>query len=150
MQGPLLSSFGANAFVVGLVSGLGEATALGGRLFSGPLADRTGRYWSFAILGSAATAIAVPAMGFAGSLVAVAALVIFERLGKSIRTPSRDAMISHASSAVGRGKGFAMHEVMDQIGAMAGPLAVPALLRLTGNDYRVALGLLVIPGIAAI
>ncbi len=150
VQGPLLSSFGANAFVVGLVSGLGEATALGGRLFSGPLADRTGRYWSFAILGYAATAIAVPAMGFAGSLVAVAALVIFERLGKSIRTPSRDAMISHASSAVGRGKGFAMHEVMDQIGAMAGPLAVSALLGLTGNDYRVALGLLVIPGIAAI
>lgn len=150
VQGPLLAGLGANAFVVGLVSGLGEATALAGRLFSGPLADRTGRYWTFAILGYAATACAVPAMGFAGSLLGVSLLIIFERFGKSLRTPSRDAMISHAAAAVGRGKGFAMHEVMDQIGAVAGPLVVSALLSATAGDYRVALGALIIPGIAAI
>ncbi len=150
VQGPLLASLGASAFIVGLVSGLGEATALAGRLFSGPLADRTGRYWLFAILGYAATAVAVPAMGFVGSLGAVAFLVVFERFGKSLRTPSRDAMLSHAASAVGRGKGFALHEVMDQIGAMAGPLMVAALLSATNNDYRVALGVLIIPGTAAI
>lgn len=150
VQGPLLAGLGANAFVVGLVSGLGEATALAGRLFSGPLADRTGRYWTFAILGYAATACAVPAMGFAGSLLGVSLLIIFERFGKSLRTPSRDAMISHAAAAVGRGKGFAMHEVMDQIGAVAGPLVVSALLSATAGDYHVALGALIIPGIAAI
>ncbi|MGI6590489.1 MAG: MFS transporter [Eggerthellaceae bacterium] len=150
VQGPLLAGLGANAFIVGLVSGLGEATALAGRLFSGPLADRTGRYWTFAILGYAATACAVPAMGFAGSLLGVSLLIIFERFGKSLRTPSRDAMISHAAGAVGRGKGFALHEVMDQIGAVAGPLIVAALLSATANDYRIALGALVIPGLAAI
>lgn len=150
VQGPLLASLGANAFIVGLVSGLGEATALAGRLFSGPLADRTGRYWTFALLGYAATACAVPAMGFAGSLLGVSLLIIFERFGKSLRTPSRDAMISHAALAVGRGKGFAMHEVMDQIGAVGGPLAVSALLSATAGDYRVALGALIIPGVAAI
>ena len=149
VQGPLLASLGASALVVGIVSGLGEATALAGRLFSGPLADRTGRYWLFAILGYAITACAVPAMGFAGSLIGVSALVVIERFGKSLRTPSRDAMMSHAAAAW-RGKGFALHEVMDQIGAMAGPLAVAALLTATGNDYRVALGILIIPGLAAI
>ena len=92
---------------------MGEATALAGRLFPGPLADLTGRYWLLAVLGYAATAVAVPAMGFAGSLLGVPALVVFERFGKSLRTPSRDAMLSHAASAVGRGKGFALHEVMD-------------------------------------
>ena len=81
VQGPLLASLGANALVIGIVSGLGEATALGGRLFSGPLADRSGRYWAFAIGGYATTALAVPAMGFVGSLVGVSALVIVERLG---------------------------------------------------------------------
>lgn len=150
VQGPLLAAFGANALIVGIVSGLGEATALAGRLFSGPLADRTGRYWIFALLGYAATACAVPAMGFAGSLIGISLLIIFERFGKSLRTPSRDAMLSHAAGAVGRGKGFALHEVMDQIGAMGGPLVVAALLSATGNDYRVALGALVIPGLAAI
>lgn len=150
VQGPLLASFGASALVVGLVSGIGEATSLAGRLFSGPLADRTGRYWTFAILGYVVTALAVPAMGFAGSLLAVSALIVFERLGKSIRTPSRDAMLSHAAGAVGRGKGFALHEVMDQVGAIAGPLTVAALLSATGNNYRVALGMLVVPGLAAV
>lgn len=150
VQGPLLASFGASALIVGIVSGLGEATALAGRLFSGPLADRTGRYWTFAILGYAATALAVPAMGFIGSLIGVSFLVIFERFGKSLRTPSRDAMISHAAHAVGTGKGFALHEVLDQIGAVGGPLIVASLLSFSGNDYRIALGVLVIPGIAAL
>ena len=149
-QGALLASLGASALVVGVVSGLGEATALAGRLFSGPLADRTGRYWTFAILGYATTAVAVPCMGFAGSVIGVAVLVIIERFGKSLRTPSRDTMLSHAAGATGRGRGFALHEVFDQIGAVAGPLIVAALLGATGNDYRVALGVLVIPGLLAI
>lgn len=150
IQGPLLLSLGASAGLVGIVSGLGEATSLIGRLISGPAADRTGRYWLFAILGYAATAIAVPAMGFVGSIVGVSALVIFERFGKSLRTPSRDAMLSHAASAVGKGKGFALHEMMDQIGAMAGPLIVAGILSATHNAYGPALGVLAIPGAIAL
>lgn len=150
VQGPLLASLGASAAVVGLVSGLGEATSLAGRLVSGPAADRTGRYWVFAIVGYAITGLAVPAMGFAGSVVAVSALIIFERFGKSLRTPSRDAMISHASAKVGRGKGFAIHELMDQIGAFAGPLVVAAILQATHNSFGSALGVMIVPGVAAI
>lgn len=150
VQGPLLASLGASAAVVGLVSGLGEATSLAGRLVSGPAADRTGRYWIFAIAGYAITGLAVPAMGFAGSVVAVSALIIFERFGKSLRTPSRDAMISHASAKVGRGKGFAIHELMDQIGAFAGPLVVAAILQVTHNSFGSALGVMIVPGVAAI
>lgn len=150
VQGPLLASLGASAAVVGLVSGLGEATSLAGRLVSGPAADRTGRYWIFAIAGYAITGLAVPAMGFAGSVVAVSALIIFERFGKSLRTPSRDAMISHASAKVGRGKGFAIHELMDQIGAFAGPLVVAAILQATHNSFGSALGVMIVPGVAAI
>ncbi len=29
-------------------------------------------------------------------------------------------MLSHAASVVGRGKGFAVHEAIDQVGAVAG------------------------------
>lgn len=106
VQDPLLLSLGASAALVGLISGLGEVTSLAGRLFTGPAAGRTSRYWLFAIASYAITALAVPAMGLVGSVVAAAALIIIERLGKAVRTPSRDAMLSHASSAVGRGKGF--------------------------------------------
>lgn len=81
VQGPLLASLGATAVTVGLISGLGEATSLMGRLVTGPLADRVGRYWLFAIAGYAITALAVPAMGLAGSVAAVGALVVLERMG---------------------------------------------------------------------
>lgn len=150
VQGPLLASLGATAALVGIVTGIGEGTALIGRLFSGPAADKTGHYWLFAILGYAITAVSVPAMGFAGSIVAVSSLIIIERFGKSLRTPSRDAMLSHAAAAVGKGKGFAIHEVLDQVGAIAGPLIVSAILSATHNDYAPALGVLAIPGIASI
>lgn len=150
VQGPLLYSVGASAAVVGLVSGLGEATSLAGRLASGPWADRTGRYWLFAILGYAATGLAVPAMGFAGSVFGVCFLIVFERFGKALRTPSRDAMLSRAASRVGRGKGFALHEMLDQIGAIAGPLIAAAILQVTHNAYGPALGVMIAPGLAAI
>ena len=150
VQGPLLASLGATAATVGLISGLGEATSLMGRLVTGPLTDRAGRYWLFAIAGYAITALAVPAMGLAGSVAAVGALVVLERMGKAVRTPSRDAMISHASAAVGRGKGFALHELMDQIGATLGPLIVSAILVATGGAYAKALGVMLLPGAAAI
>jgi MFS family permease len=150
VQGPLLLSLGASAALVGIISGLGEATSLAGRLVSGPAADKSGKYWTFAIAGYAITALAVPAMGFAGSVVAVSALIIIERLGKSVRTPSRDAMLAHASSAVGRGKGFALHEALDQVGAITGPLIVAAILSYTGENYAHALGVLLIPGAIAI
>lgn len=150
VQGPLLASLGASAATVGLISGLGEATSLAGRLVTGPLADRVGRYWIFAIAGYAITALAVPAMGVAGSVLSVGILVVVERMGKAVRTPSRDAMISHASAAVGRGKGFALHELMDQIGATLGPLIVSGILFVTGGEYSRALGVMVLPGSAAI
>ena len=89
-------------------------------------------------------------MGLAGSVVTVGILVVVERMGKAVRTPSRDAMISHASAAVGRGKGFALHELMDQIGATLGPLIVSGILFATGGEYGRALGVMVLPGAAAI
>lgn len=150
VQGPLLYSVGATAAVVGIVSGIGEATSLAGRLVSGPAADRTGRYWTFAILGYAATGLTVPAMGFVGSVFGVSFLIVLERFGKSLRTPSRDAMLSHAAAKVGRGKGFALHEALDQVGAIAGPLIAAAILQATHNAFGPALGVMIVPGLAAI
>ncbi|BAH55674.1 hypothetical protein MLGJGCBP_07952 [Rhodococcus sp. T7] len=45
------------------------------------------------------------------------ALVIAERVGKSVRSPAKDTLLSHATAATGRGRGrgFAVHEALDQI-----------------------------------
>jgi predicted MFS family arabinose efflux permease len=59
-------------------------------------------------------------------------------------------MISQAAAAVGRGKGFAVHETLDQTGAVAGPLLVAAVLAVTAGDYRLGFGMLAIPAAAVI
>ncbi|MET7479739.1 MFS transporter [Streptomyces sp. NPDC005648] len=150
ITGPLLSSLGASALVVGVVTGAGEAAALGLRLVSGPLADRTRRFWGLAIAGYTLTVISVPLLGVVGVLWAACALVIAERVGKAVRSPAKDTLLSHATAATGRGRGFAVHEAMDQVGALIGPLVVAGVLALTGGDYGPALGVLAVPGVAVL
>lgn len=150
VTGPLLSSLGASAVVVGVVTGAGEAAALGLRLVSGPLADRTGRFWGLTIAGYALTVASVPLLGVVGTLWAACTLVVAERVGKAVRSPAKDTLLSHATFATGRGRGFAVHEAMDQIGALVGPLTVAGVLALTGNAYGPALGVLAAPGIAVL
>ncbi|MDQ6753371.1 MAG: MFS transporter [Actinomycetota bacterium] len=150
ITGPLLASLGASAAAVGLITGAGEAAALLLRLVSGPLADRTRRFWTLAIAGYVLTAVSVPLLGFAGVLWVTAALVITERVGKAVRSPAKDTMLSHAASAVGRGKGFAIQEAMDQAGAVVGPLTVAGMLALTGNSYGPSLLVLAVPGVGMV
>ncbi|MFJ5531042.1 MFS transporter [Streptomyces sp. NPDC093261] len=150
ITGPLLASLGASSLVVGVVTGAGEAAALGLRLVSGPMADRTRRFWGLAIAGYALTVVSVPLLGAAGVLWAACVLVIAERVGKAVRSPAKDTLLSHATAATGRGRGFAVHEALDQIGALVGPLLVAGVLALTGNDYGPALGVLAVPGIAVL
>ena len=150
ITGPLLASLGATGLVVGVVTGIGEAAALGLRLVSGPLTDRTRRFWAWTIAGYALTVITVPVLGIAGTLWVACALVIAERIGKAVRSPAKDTLLSHAAHVTGRGRGFAVHEALDQIGAVIGPLTVAGVLALTGDDYGPALGILALPGVAAL
>ncbi|WOQ16693.1 MFS transporter [Raineyella sp. W15-4] len=150
VTGPLLAGLGASGLVVGVVTGVGEAAALGFRLVSGPLADRSGRFWTWTIAGYLVTAAVVPLTGLPGVLWATALLVIGERVGKAVRSPAKDTLVSHAATVTGRGKGFAIHEALDQIGALLGPLLVAAMLAVTGDNYAPALGVLAIPGAASV
>jgi len=143
--GPYLGSLGATAAVVGVITGAGEAAALVLRLFTGRLSDRTGRPWPQTIAGYALTAICVPLIALTGNLAAAGLLYNGERVGKAVRTPARDTMLAHASAEMGRGYAFGLHEALDQIGAMTGPLLIAAILALGGN-YHLAFGLLAVPG----
>jgi MFS family permease len=149
VAGPFLAILGASGTVVGIVAGLGELIGYGLRLVSGYLSDRTGRYWTFTIVGYAVNLLAVPTLALAGRWEVAAALLIAERVGKAIRTPPRDAMLSHATTRMGVGWGFGLHEALDQLGAVAGPLLVAAVLA-ARHDYRWAFATLVAPAVVAL
>jgi MFS family permease len=149
ITGPYLAVLGASATVVGVVAGFGELIGYGLRLASGYLSDRTGRYWAITLVGYAVNMLAVPLLALAGQWQVAALLMIAERTGKAIRTPARDAMLSHATVEMGRGWGFGLHEAMDQIGAVLGPLLVAAVLYVRG-DYQTGFALLLIPAVLAL
>lgn len=148
VSGPFLGSLGAGALLIGTVTAAGEASALVLRLVSGPAADRSHRYWGWAIGGYAVTVVAVPALALPVGLAGACALIIAERVGKAVRSPAKDALLAHAGTDVGRGKAFAVHEALDQAGAFLGPLLVAAALALSGG-YRLGFALLLIPGLIA-
>lgn len=143
--GPYLATLQATGTIVGIVTGFGELLGYGLRLFSGRWADATGRYWPITILGYVVQMASVPALALTGSWPAAAVLIVLERVGKAIRNPPRDVMLSHAGKqAGGYGWAFGLHEALDQFGAMFGPLAVSAVLAHNGS-YREAFAVLLIP-----
>ncbi|EDP75810.1 MFS transporter [Hydrogenivirga sp. 128-5-R1-1] len=146
--GSYLSVLGAGSVVTGLVAGGGEFFGYSLRLLFGYLADRTRAYWFLTMSGYALTLFSVPLMGLVKSWMWVAGLLLTERLGKAIRTPSRDAILSFATQKVGYGKGFGIHEFLDQVGAVLGPLLVAVVLSLS-SDYRVTFLSLLFPSVFA-
>ena len=149
ITGPYLALLGASGTVVGVVAGFGELIGYALRLVSGYISDRTGRYWTVTLFGYFVNLLAVPLLALAGRWEVAALFMIAERMGKAIRNPSRDAMLSHATQSIGRGWGFGLHEAMDQIGAILGPLIVAGVLYFNGG-YRTSFGVLLIPALLAL
>lgn len=120
------------------------------RIISGYFADKTRKYWVITFAGYLLNLISVPLLAFAGFWQLAVALMIAERIGKAIRTPARDAMLSYGTKEMGRGWGFGLHEAMDQIGATLGPLLVSAALLYRHNSYHDAYLILFVPAFIAI
>lgn len=144
ITGPFLATLGASGAVVGVVAGLGELLGYGLRYFSGKVSERTRQFWPMTIFGYFVQMAAVPALALAGSWRAAAVLIVLERVGKAIRNPPRDVMLSHAGKEMGIGWAFGLHEALDQAGALIGPLALALILAHRG-EYRIAFASLLIP-----
>lgn len=148
--GPYLATLGASATVVGLVAGAGEFIGYGLRVVSGYAVGRTGRYWTWTIVGYALTVLSVPLIGVTGALAPALLLYGTERLGKAVRSPAKDTLLSHASARTGRGSAFGVHQALDQTGAVLGPLLLAAVLSWRDGDYRLAFAVLAVPGVLVI
>lgn len=150
VNGPYLKTLGASAAVVGLVAGLGEFIGYAVRLFSGYFTDKMKAHWFFTFLGYGML-VAVPLMALAGVWQMAALFIIAERLGKGLRGPARDTIVSQASKGIGTGIGFGISEALDQIGALTGPLIFTGLFFFLGSgqkglgDYQRGYGLLWMP-----
>lgn len=150
VNGPYLQSLAVNAAFVGLIVGIGEFAGYALRLLAGYFADKTKAYWVFTFIGYGLI-ISIPMLSLTGIWQIAAVLMITERIGKGIRAPAKDTIVSSAAKRIGTGKGFAIQEVLDQFGALIGPLIFTAYFALTGGGvkdaqaYRNAYALLWLP-----
>jgi MFS family permease len=148
--GPYLATLGASATLVGFVAGFGEFLGYLLRFLSGYFADKLKRYWALTFIGYFINLLSVPALYFAKTPFQAVSLILLERIGKAVRSPARDTILSYATAKIGRGIGFGIHEAMDQIGALAGPLFISLILFYTQKDYKTAFAFLLIPALMAL
>src|SRR5213080_4524530 len=103
INGQYLGSLGASAAAIGIIAGVGEFLGYSLRSVSGYIADKTGRHWPLTFIGYVINLLAVPAMALAGSWQVAAALVLAERIGRAIRKPTVEAMLSYSTGKHGKG-----------------------------------------------
>ena len=148
VYGNYLGFLGASALTIGLVTGFGEFLGYSIRFISGYFIDKTGNSWIVTILGYAML-ISVPLLAIAGNWQIAALFIILERIGKAVRSPGKDTMLSHATKHIGTGVGFGISEALDQIGAIIGPLLFTMALTYMGG-YKQGFKFMWIPAILAI
>ena len=154
IRGAYLVLIGASAGTIGFISGLGELIGYSMRLLFGKITDKTKHYWPMTLIGYILDVLAVPALAFVGEhgWVAACALLVVQRMGKAIKKPAKDTIMSFAASQEGAGKSFGIQELLDQIGALLGPvlLYVVMLFKTDGTTFEVhstCFAILAIPGI---
>ncbi|MEM4482270.1 MAG: MFS transporter, partial [Desulfurococcaceae archaeon] len=150
ISGAYLKELGSPPVGPALV-GFGEFIGYALRFISGLIATLFGSskvIWSFTILGYCITAFSIPLLGVVSSWSIATMLYVLDRVGKGLRAPSRDVVVAEVSSNIGLGKGFGIHELLDQLGAFIGPLVIVFVL--TNWGYRAGFLTLAIPGIIAV
>ena len=153
IRGAYMSLLGASAATIGFISGLGELIGYSMRYVFGKLTDKSKQYWPMTIVGYVLDIIAVPALALVGEQgwIAACVLLVIQRMGKAIKKPAKDTIMSFAASQEGVGKSFGIQELLDQIGAFIGPvlLYLVMLFKTEGTTFEIystCFAVLAIPG----
>jgi MFS family permease len=146
----LVGPLGASVFMVGLIEGLAESTALIVKVFSGVLSDYLGKRKALAFFGYALGALSKPLFAVASSAGMVLTARLLDRMGKGVRGAPRDALVADIAPAEVRGAAFGLRQSLDTVGALLGPLLAVGLMLLWANDFRAVFWVAFIPGLIAV
>jgi MFS family permease len=146
----MVTVLGTSVWVIGLIEGGAEATALIVKGFSGALSDRWNRRKPLAILGYGLGAVSKPLFALATSAGFILAARILDRIGKGIRGAPRDALVADLAPEELRGAAFGLRQALDTVGAFLGPLLGIALMLLWANDFRAVFWVAIIPALLAV
>ena len=146
----MVTVLGTSVWVIGLIEGGAEATALMVKVFSGVLSDRWGKRKPLAILGYGLGAVSKPLFALAASTGLVLTARLLDRVGKGIRGAPRDALVADLAPPELRGAAFGLRQSLDTVGAFLGPLLAIGLMLLWANDFRAVFWVAIIPAFLAV
>ncbi len=146
----MVTALGTSVWVIGLIEGGAEATALIVKIFSGVLSDRWGKRKPLAVLGYGLGAISKPLFALATSTGFVLTARLLDRVGKGIRGAPRDALVADLAPPELRGAAFGLRQSLDTVGAFLGPLLAIGLMLLWANDFRAVFWVAIIPAFLSV
>jgi predicted MFS family arabinose efflux permease len=149
INGPFLGTLGASAAAISIIAGVGEFLGYSLRSVSGYISDKTGKYWLLTFIGYSINLLAVPALALADNWPVAACLVFAERVGRAIRKPTVESMLSYTTGSLGKGWVYALTSALDETGATVGPLLIALVLFLKGT-YKTGFALLLISALLAL
>ncbi len=151
---PLVPAFliqiGATGTIIGLIEGIAESVAALFRAVFGKLSDQLGKRKVFVYAGYGLSSLAKPLLFLASAWGHVLVIRFFDRIGKAIRNPARDALISTSVEPDRKGIAFGWHRGMDRLGAMGGPLLALLVLLSTDDNLRMVFLWAGVPAILAL
>lgn len=145
-----LRSIGFSILLIGILEGIAEATAGLSKGYFGNLSDLKQKRLPFIQAGYALSALSKPLMALFTYPLWIFFSRTLDRLGKGIRTGSRDAILSDETTKEHKGKVFGFHRGMDTLGAAIGPALALLYLYFFPGQYRWLFFLAFVPGLAAI
>lgn len=152
---PLLPDFitrtlGAGPAALGLIEGIAESTSSLAKIGAGWWSDRAKRRKPFVVAGYSLATVARSLVGVAANWGQILAIRFFDRLGKGLRTPPRDALLADLASSGDRGRAYGLQRAMDNAGAFVGPLVAALLLKFFIQGERTVFLLTLVPGLLAV
>jgi MFS family permease len=146
----LTTVLGASAEMVGLIEGVGEATASITKLFSGWVSDRLGKRKALTVIGYGLGTLSKPLFAIAPTAFLVLGARFADRVGKGIRGAPGDAMVGNMVPAGQRGAACGLRQALDTVGAFSGPLLALVLMALLHDDFWLIFWIAVIPGLISV
>ena len=151
----LTTILSAPVYILGILEGLREIAAKSSGIISGIHSDKVGKRKKFIILGYGLSSIVKAFLVTAVSWVEAFSVLVLERIGKGIREPPRDSLIVASEEKNTIGAAFGFRRMLDNMGAIIGPLVAGAVLILIANhsieeSYRFVFLLALIPAFLSV
>ena len=131
-----LKSLGAGGGALGIVEGVAESVGAFVKWQAGSRSDRFARKKPFVVVGYAIATFVRPLLALAMAPWHVVLIRTVDRFGKGIRAAPRDAIVTSAVNPENRAAAFAFHQMMDNSGAVIGPLVAFVLTRVLNMELR--------------